>query len=366
VTTSALVVAVVAASFLIAAITLVLMIARARRGAIVPTPADRRSPPPVVEIDGSGDENRWRVDVPSDAASILLDIISFRSVGTEDWSAEPLIEPIAIPPGGSATVPASIDDPHGHYDVVIGWTDLAAGGPTQLSRALTVGAAVPAGGALYPGTDRTDDLGEADTEPPTPTSPRARVIVPAGLVVLAAVAGTAAWLSTGDDMSPAPDDQVGAAPSSSPPNRPDTTSAATSSNSESDEADVAATTGTSAPVVSSAISTSVAPASTPAPTTTSSTTSVPTGPRIELSGRVEDCKHGADCVIVGFELIEFGAPQSQYTCEFADGSRFTFNFGGPGVTEACSASGPSPSITVEVAGVRSATVTRASFPVDGD
>jgi len=106
----------------------------------------------------------------------------------------------------------------------------------------------------------------------------------------------------------------------------------------------------------------------PAPTSSPVETSDPavvTGPRIELRGRIEDCRHGAACLIVGFEIVDFATRPATYTCEFDDGSRFTFRFGGSGVDEACSASGADPSITIEVDGVRSSTVTRASYPSDG-
>ena len=78
-----------------------------------------------------------------------------------------------------------------------------------------------------------------------------------------------------------------------------------------------------------------------------------------ISGRVEDCKFGAECVIVGFTLVGFPST-GDYVCEFGDGSRFTFRYIGGGADDACSTSGESPSITIEVDGVRSLTATRES------
>ncbi len=72
-----------------------------------------------------------------------------------------------------------------------------------------------------------------------------------------------------------------------------------------------------------------------------------------------DCQFGADCVIVNFTLDGF-APTGEYVCEFDDGSRFVFRYIGDGAEDACATSGATPSITIEVDGLRSATITRDS------
>jgi hypothetical protein len=78
---------------------------------------------------------------------------------------------------------------------------------------------------------------------------------------------------------------------------------------------------------------------------------------IEVQGRVGDCRFGADCVIVSFSAAGF-PDEGDYVCEFADGSRVTFRYAGGGAIDACAASGESPSVTIEIDGVRSATITR--------
>lgn len=78
-----------------------------------------------------------------------------------------------------------------------------------------------------------------------------------------------------------------------------------------------------------------------------------------ISSRVEECRYGAACVIASF-TVEGLPVDGGYVCEFEDGSRFNFRYRGGGADDACAASGPNPSITIEVDGVRSATVTRES------
>jgi hypothetical protein len=127
-----------------------------------------------------------------------------------------------------------------------------------------------------------------------------------------------------------------------------TTSTSTTSTSSTSTSSTSTSTTTTSTTTTSTTSTST--------TTTSST--VPDGPRVVVEGRVEDCRFGADCLIVGFVIEDFGFQPNEYVCEFGDGSRTTFRFGGTSVETACSQSGASPAITVEVAGVRSETLTR--------
>ena len=89
------------------------------------------------------------------------------------------------------------------------------------------------------------------------------------------------------------------------------------------------------------------------------------GPAVSASGRIEDCRFGSDCLVVGFEIDGFDAAPTEYVCEFGDGERVTFGFVGDGAVTACSARSAAPSITIEVAGVRSNTVTPDDLgPID--
>ena len=65
-------------------------------------------------------------------------------------------------------------------------------------------------------------------------------------------------------------------------------------------------------------------------------------------------------MIAGFRIVEF-VGSGEYVCEFDDGSRFVFRYVGDGADDACARSGPAPTITIEVDGIRSATVSRESL-----
>jgi hypothetical protein len=60
-------------------------------------------------------------------------------------------------------------------------------------------------------------------------------------------------------------------------------------------------------------------------------------------------------LLAGFAIHNFGTHPGEYVCEFADGSRYTFQFNRRQVEQACATGDPTDSITIEVAGVRSAT-----------
>ena len=72
-----------------------------------------------------------------------------------------------------------------------------------------------------------------------------------------------------------------------------------------------------------------------------------------------ECRFGTDCLIVGFAIEGFDPRPQEYICEFDDGSRFTFRFDSTGVENACSSGSATAQITVEVAGVRSDTMSRS-------
>jgi hypothetical protein len=78
-----------------------------------------------------------------------------------------------------------------------------------------------------------------------------------------------------------------------------------------------------------------------------------------VDARLEPCRFADDCLVVGFRLDGFTTAPGEYVCEFDDGSRFTFTFRSSGVEDACATGSADASITVEVDGIRSETVTRA-------
>jgi hypothetical protein len=132
------------------------------------------------------------------------------------------------------------------------------------------------------------------------------------------------------------------------------------------------TTTTSAPTTTSTTTTSTSTTSTTTTSTTTSTTTTSTtttttpvaevhdatGPRVTIVGRVGPCTFGDDCLIADFTIEAFPSPQDEFVCEFENGSRYTFRFGGGGAERACATSSDGGTITIEVGGVRSETITR--------
>jgi hypothetical protein len=304
------------------------------------------TPPLTITIARSGTTARWRVDLPPGRPPTTVDIVTYRPVdGSADWESEPIVDPIELRPGGWALLPSIVADPTAAYELVVGWTvrnpeaDVTGSGRFVVDDANTL-VARPAGG-----------------------SGRQWLAVGiAILVLLAVVGGVVAWqlIDTDDDddmVAVRLETSVGTAAATSvattvaatePPvstSRPSTTSTSTSTTASS-------TTSTS---------TSSSTSTTPSTTSTSTSTSTPTdGPVVLIVGRVEDCRFGAQCLIAGFTIERFVDQPTQYTCEFSDGSTSSFNFGGDTVDTACSQAGLDPSITIEVDGIRSDTITRAS------
>jgi hypothetical protein len=94
---------------------------------------------------------------------------------------------------------------------------------------------------------------------------------------------------------------------------------------------------------------------TAAPATASpAATLPPDGPVVTIIGKVGPCHFGPECLLAGFALHNFDSQPSEFVCEFADGSRYTFHFTRQEVERACATGDPNDSITIEVDGVRSA------------
>ena len=161
--------------------------------------------------------------------------------------------------------------------------------------------------------------------------------------------------ASGPDTAPQPTTEVTVA--TTHPVLPPGSAASTPSSSTTVAASTPATSAsaTTAPVTT--VPTTTVPVV--ATSTVTPATSVATGPQVVADARRGPCRFGDDCLIVGFTIAGFaGAPQ-EYVCEFEDGSRFTFRFDSGGVVDACATGSAAAAITVEVDGVRSATVTRA-------
>ena len=96
----------------------------------------------------------------------------------------------------------------------------------------------------------------------------------------------------------------------------------------------------------------------PPPTTAAPPTVAPDGPVVLIGGRVAPCDFGSNCLVAGFIIQGFDHQPSVFVCEFADGSRYSFEFSRQGVARACATGNTNGSITIEVEGVRSETFTR--------
>jgi hypothetical protein len=79
---------------------------------------------------------------------------------------------------------------------------------------------------------------------------------------------------------------------------------------------------------------------------------------VNLTASEGPCRYGNNCLLAGFTIQGFAQQPQSFVCEFGDGSRYTFKFDSGGVTQACATGAANASITIEVAGVRSQTVTR--------
>ncbi|NNE10642.1 MAG: hypothetical protein HKN41_00165, partial [Ilumatobacter sp.] len=309
-------------------------------------------------------------------AALAIDIVTFRPSGSrEPWVSEPIIDPVVLEPGEAAVLTTIIADPTATHDVVVAWTVRLPGGDVEGSRTITV------------------PPGSVEAAPPPPVEPRDGLFAPmyaatAALLVIAALVSMAELVDGQADRSgaietvPTPttafpaDGVTTTAPSSAspvtstaPPTTSTTTPVAPPSTATSTPTAVA-TTGTTSTTRTIPPTTSTSSASTStstsSPTTTVSTTTStsppttvsPDGRQVVIRGRVEECSFGSDCLIAGFGLDGDFSLSSEYVCEFEDGSRFVFRYAGGGAEDACAASGENPSITIEVDGVRSPTITR--------
>ncbi len=76
-----------------------------------------------------------------------------------------------------------------------------------------------------------------------------------------------------------------------------------------------------------------------------------------IAGRKGACRFGSSCLIAGFSIWSFETNPTSFVCEFSSGKRFTISFTGSVVETACYTAAVPDSITIEVDGVRSETIT---------
>jgi hypothetical protein len=308
------------------------------------------APSPVgVVLDTSGDAAHWRVITPPGSLPTSVDIVTWRPVGSsEEWRSEPIVEPVVLEPGASAVLPLVVDDPTSAHLVVVAWTVQHPGGDVQGSRTLTVA---------------------TTSSPPTAAAPANRgsgwallvtsALVAGLLVVLVLVAGWRVLDRDALDGRSATTPIPSAVSSPAPNAAPITTNSTTDSTTDITNSPTVTSPTVTSPTETSPTETSPTVTSPTVTSTVGTSTPVPDadGRSIDVRGRVEECRFGADCVIASFSAVGF-PDQGDYVCEFDDGSRVTFRYAGGGALDACATSGAAPSITIEIDGVRSATITR--------
>ena len=199
--------------------------------------------------------------------------------------------------------------------------------------------------------------------------------IAAVLLILVLIA-SALWDRDGDDAG----DDNGASTSqeftepTDPSNTDDATTVAPDTTSPDSTSPDTTSADTTSPDTTSAPTTSppITPPTTPATTSPSGGGSGGTGGSggsgtdggddkgdgrvVVIEGSTGPCKFGNSCLLAGFRVIGFPSGEKEYVCEFRDGSRHTYKFGARTVSYACATGARGDSITIEVDGVRSATI----------
>lgn len=154
----------------------------------------------------------------------------------------------------------------------------------------------------------------------------------AGVLLVLAVVALVAWQALGGDED---------------------ASSATSSD------EVLETVATTAPP---SVSTTEATVSTTAASTTAAVTTTSTRPRRQVLIRAEmkPCRFGANCLAASFTVEGFEQPPGRFFCIYPN-SRREFSFDGDGKEDACLTADQGDTITIEVDGVQSATVSEANL-----
>jgi hypothetical protein len=81
---------------------------------------------------------------------------------------------------------------------------------------------------------------------------------------------------------------------------------------------------------------------------------------VVIRGETKPCRFGDDCLVASFGLDGFDEHSGTYSCIYAD-SRSDFTFNQDLVADACFTADDSDTITIEVDGVRSATISKSNL-----
>jgi hypothetical protein len=99
----------------------------------------------------------------------------------------------------------------------------------------------------------------------------------------------------------------------------------------------------------------------PASTTEPATTTTVAGDReVIISGEVKACRFGADCLIASFTIDGFDPHPGRFICIYPN-SQSDFSFNNTNVIDACITADEGDTITIEVDGVRSLTISEENL-----
>ncbi len=102
----------------------------------------------------------------------------------------------------------------------------------------------------------------------------------------------------------------------------------------------------------------------PTPTTVLSSTTTATPDRqVRIRGEMKPCRFGANCLVAGFTIEGFDVHPGRFVCIYPN-SRSDFSFNNDGVDDACITADQGDTITIEVDGVRSLTISEQNL--DGE
>lgn len=90
------------------------------------------------------------------------------------------------------------------------------------------------------------------------------------------------------------------------------------------------------------------------------TTTVASDRQVLISGEMKPCRFGANCLVAGFTIDGFDEHPRRFVCIYPN-SRSDFSFNNNGVEEACITADAGDTITIEVDGVSSLTISEQNL-----
>ena len=82
--------------------------------------------------------------------------------------------------------------------------------------------------------------------------------------------------------------------------------------------------------------------------------------QVLISGEMKPCRFGADCLVASFTIDGFDEHPGRFVCIYPN-SRSDFGFNDDGVDDACLTADDGDTITIEVDGIRSSTISEQNL-----